>query len=191
MSIGDAALLIGPPGAPPQADRREVRLDIGERIGKWAAQLDAALIALAPPAIVVAAELAAIAFAHWAQLSPLSYSRQIAGAVLLDPAEPGDWLRLGLASTPATPLPFPSLLVVSGLAPAAHMLDLARRWRSRFVRRDAIHNDIAGDATEASLVAALRAYLAPRTPSAPTLRRSIAELGSPLASLLSKSPSIR
>ncbi|MCW6533638.1 alpha/beta hydrolase [Sphingomonas lycopersici] len=191
MSTGDAALLIVTAGDLPQADRHELRLDVGERTGKWAAQLDAALIDLAQPVIVVAAELAAIAFAHWAQLSPLRYSRQIAGAVLLDPAAPREWPRLGLASTPATPLPFPSLLVASGMGTAAHILALAARWRSRFATRDAIQNDIAGDSVEASLRAALRAFLAPHAPSAPTLRRSIAELTPPLASLLFKSPPIR
>ena len=182
--FGDAALLIVTAADEPPVDRHAVRLDIGERTGRWAAQLDAALIDLAGPAIIVAAELAAIAFAHWAQLSPLRYSRQIAGAVLLDPAGPGEWARLGLASTPATPLPFPSLLVASGIGTAAHIGELATRWHSRFVTSDAARNSRAGDAIEAPLLAALRAYLAPRIPTAPTLRRSIAELTSPLAAIL-------
>lgn len=160
MTISHAASLTLVAGDLPHADRRAVALNFGAggKIGRWTAQLDTALIDLAEPVIVVAKELAAVAFGHWALLSPHSYSRQIAGAVLLNPSEPREWAQAGLTSTPATPLPFPSLLVGS----AVHELELAARWRSRFVTYDMAQVQTAGDAIEVSLLAALRFYLAPR-----------------------------
>jgi predicted alpha/beta hydrolase family esterase len=164
MTISRAASLTLIAGDLPHADRHSVPLnfDSGGKIGRWAAQIDTALIGLNEPVIVVAEELAAVAFAHWALLSPHSYSRQIAGAVFLSPSEPREWAQAGLTSTPATPLPFPSLLVGSGTPTTAHELDLAARWRSRFVTHDITQAQAAGDAIEASLLAALRFYLAPR-----------------------------
>ena len=184
MSISHAVSLIVVAGDVPHADLHEIplRLGAGEKIGKWAAQLDTALIGLPDPSIVIAEGIAAIAFAHWAQLSPPVYWRHIAGAVLLDPAERREWAQVGLASSPATPLPFPSLLVNSESSAAADQLDLAGRWHSRFLTRDGALNATAdrgsGDTIEASLLAALHFCLAPRRWSSRTLMPRITELTS-------------
>lgn len=164
MSISRAVSFFVIAGELPHADLHEIplRLGAGEKIGKWAAQLDTALIGLADPSIVVAEGLAAIAFAHWAQLSPPCYWRHIVGAVLIDPAEPGDWAHAGLTTTPSTPLPFPSLLVGSETSTAPYQLTLADRWRSHFVTRGGALNQEAADTAEASLLAALRFCLEQR-----------------------------
>jgi len=129
--------------APPDRALRVIALDLGPRHapGFWALQLDQAIRDLARPSIVVARGVAALAFAHWALLSPRVYLAGIAGAILVSPREapkPLQALAATLAIGPIVPLSFPSIVVTdmrSGSLPDT--LTLATRWGSQLIDRGA------------------------------------------------------
>jgi len=104
--------------------------------GRWALQLDAAFARRSEPAVIVAEGVACLAVAWWAQLSPRSYLQNIGGALLLSPLN----IRFGQAAiaasarlSPATRLPFPSVVASDASAFVEQVLALADSWGSRFV----------------------------------------------------------
>ena len=108
--------------------------------GRWALQLDAAFARRSEPAVIVAEGVACLAVAWWAQLSPRSYLQNISGALFLSPLN----LRFGQAAiaasarlSPATRLPFPSVVTSDASSFVDQTLALADGWGSRFVATSA------------------------------------------------------
>ena len=104
--------------------------------GRWALQLDAAFARRGEPAVIVAEGVACLAVAWWAQLSPRSYLQNIGGALFLSPLN----IRFGQAAiaasarlSPATRLPFPSVVASDASSYVDQVLALADSWGSRFV----------------------------------------------------------
>jgi hypothetical protein len=104
--------------------------------GRWALQLDSAFARRNEPVVIVAEGVACLAVAWWAQLSPRSYLRNISGALFLSPLN----IRFGQAAiaasarlSPATRLPFPSLVTGDPSSYVEQVLALADSWGSRFV----------------------------------------------------------
>lgn len=129
--------------SPPDRPLRAIALDLGPRHapGFWALQLDQAIRDLAGPGVIVARGVAALAFAHWALLSPRIYLSGIAGAILVSPREapePLEHLAATLAIGPVVPLPFPSIVVTDMRAAGLpDTLALATRWGSQLIDRGA------------------------------------------------------
>ena len=105
----------------------------------WVNQMNLAIRAAHGPVVLVAHSLGCIAVAWWAQLERSAGCGRVTGALLVAPPDtdffPLDDRLLAFAPTPATPLPFPSILVASRNDPwlgfhAARRL--ARVWGSRF-----------------------------------------------------------
>ena len=117
---------------PAEGDDHVVLHD-GDRRSLWAAQLDAAVMRADRTVVLVAEGLGCHAASWWARLSPASYVSRIAGALLFDPPEDGAGERQPFAS-PATALPFPSL-VLSG-TDAAATIPAIEGWGSRLLRGD-------------------------------------------------------
>ena len=122
---------------PLAATVQRVELDLSRfHSGRWALQLDALMANRTEPAVILAQGVACLAFAWWAQLSPRSYLRTIRGAVLLSPLSYGfgqSAIARNVRLSPATKLPFPSI-VASDPSPAIEqILALADSWGSRFV----------------------------------------------------------
>lgn len=121
-----------------------VRADLGrwnmpERDG-WVVQLDEAIRRAEAPVILAAHSLGCLAVAWWAQLLPQPYGWPVAGALLVAPADvdrpdaPAELRRF--APAPATPLPFPAIVVASADDPwvsTARAHSLAAGWGARFV----------------------------------------------------------
>lgn len=115
-------------------DRIELDLDKFQS-GRWALQLDRAVLGRNGPVVILAQGVAALAVAWWAQLSPRTYTEKIAGAVFLSPLHVG----FGQAAVarevrgPATRLPFPSIVASDSSPGVEQVLILADAWGSRFV----------------------------------------------------------
>ena len=100
----------------------------------WAMQIDHAVRGRASPILVVAHGECCLALAHWAQLSPASYTAMIAGAVFHLPSAALASRPPGLpASSPRVRLPFPSVLVSDTGRQIDGILAQADIWGSRFV----------------------------------------------------------
>ncbi|WP_260600003.1 alpha/beta hydrolase [Sphingomonas endolithica] len=120
----------------------------------WAMQIDDAVRGATGPIVVVAHGACCLAFAHWAQLSPASYTAPIAGAVLHLPsaiiASPPPGVP---ASSPRMRLPFPSLLVSDASPQVDAVLAQADVWGSRFIdaaAHDSVYrSDLRGNASYA------------------------------------------
>ena len=104
--------------------------------GRWALQLDSTFARRSEPAVIVAEGVACLAVAWWAQLSPRSYLQNISGALFLSPLT----VRFGQAAiaasarlSPATRLPFPSIVTSDASPSVEQILALADSWGSRFV----------------------------------------------------------
>lgn len=138
-----APILVVPPedGAPPgpwstfarrrTPGARRVAPPAGDLdLNRWAAGVAVAIDGCAAPPLVVAHGFGALATLRAAFL----FERRPAGALLVAPADPD---RHGaLARLPATPLPYPSLLVASRDDPSLKLTKagaLATRWGARFV----------------------------------------------------------
>lgn len=111
----------------------------------WVARLEETIRRAEAPVILAAHSLGCIAVAWWAQLLPQPHGWPVAGALLVAPPDveragaPG--VVNSFAPTPATPLPFASIVVASSNDPwigldRAH--SLAAGWGSRFVAAGAI-----------------------------------------------------
>ncbi|MET4143094.1 alpha/beta hydrolase [Pedobacter sp. UYP1] len=107
-------------------------------LDKWLAQLNATLLKLNGPVILVAHSLAVSLVAHWA----VRYSNpNIKGALFVAPADVDspahtpDVLR-GFAPLPITKLPFPSIVIASENDPYVDLqraIYFAEQWGSDFV----------------------------------------------------------
>ncbi len=103
----------------------------------WVAQLDSQIRAANTPAILIAHSLGCVNVAHWASRASDASLALVRGALLVAPADverPGcpEPLR-GFAPLPATPLPFPSILIGSDndrAASASRAIELGQRWGS-------------------------------------------------------------
>ena len=136
---------VPPPGAGPDRNR-------------WAASVATSLEAFREAPLVLAHGFGVLATLRATSL----FERCVAGAVLVAPADPDDYGVL--ARLPATPLPYPTLLVASRDDPGIKLTKagaLATRWGSQFVvaRSGA---DRAAD--EARLLRAFGASLGSRAP---------------------------
>lgn len=106
----------------------------------WITKLDQAIRGAQAPVVLVAHSLGCLAVAWWAEFAGQPYGRPVVGALLVAPADVDrtdahEALR-GFAPAPATPLPFPSILVASSDDPwidieQAH--GLAVNWGSVFI----------------------------------------------------------
>jgi predicted alpha/beta hydrolase family esterase len=106
------------------------------RCADWVANLDAAVVAAGPEAILVAHSAACALVAHWAA----AHDRPVRGALLVAPSDveapsyPAG--PTGFAPMPLSPLPFATTVVASTDDPYVS-LDRARlfaaRWGSQFV----------------------------------------------------------
>lgn len=106
----------------------------------WVTKLDQAISAAQAPVILAAHSLGCLAVAWWAELTRQPYGWPVAGALLVAPPDVDrpdacDALK-SFVPAPATPLPFPSILVASRDDPwieidRAH--SLAAAWGSHFV----------------------------------------------------------
>ena len=125
---GDTPIAAGP---------QRVELDLSRfHSGRWALQLDAVMANRVEPAVVLAQGVACLAVAWWAQLSPRSYIRNIRGAVLLSPLSYGfgqSAIARNVRLSPATKLPFPSIVACDPSPAIEQVLALADSWGSRFV----------------------------------------------------------
>lgn len=83
----------------------------------WVTKLDRAIRTARAPVVLVGHSLGCLAIAWWATLSPQPYGWPVAGALLVAPADvdryDGPPELSGFAPAPATPLPFPSIVVAS------------------------------------------------------------------------------
>jgi predicted alpha/beta hydrolase family esterase len=106
---------------------------LAARIDRFMADADRAVVMVANGAGCLAA-------AWWARLSPTDYVARVAGAILIDPRQPDAAgaapIRDAFAS-PATRLPFPSILVDGGEGRRALSSMLAREWGSETVQGSA------------------------------------------------------
>ena len=113
-----------------------VELDLSKfHNGRWALQLDAAMVHRPAPVTILAQGVACLAVAWWAQLSPRSYMENIRGAVFLSPLTVG-FGQAAIARDvrgPATRLPFPSIVACDPSPAIEQVLALADAWGSRFV----------------------------------------------------------
>jgi hypothetical protein len=133
--------------APPVGDGRlrmlAIDLHSGFHRGLWALQLDKAVTESRERVVFAAHGVACLAVAWWAQLSPRSYLRNVAGAVFHAPLA----LTMGQAAiarslwpSPATRLPFPSIVAGDASPLVEQVLALADNWGSRFIAADAPDN---------------------------------------------------
>jgi len=135
---------------------RSLALDLrtGFHRGLWALQLDKAVGEGRERVVFAAHGIACLAVAWWAQLSPRSYLRNVAGAVFHAPMA----MTMGQAAiarslwpSPATRLPFPTVVANEGSPLVDRVLALADNWGSRFVDMDAIahptRSDLRGERT--------------------------------------------
>jgi predicted alpha/beta hydrolase family esterase len=106
----------------------------------WVTKLDQAIRSAQAPVVLAAHSLGCLAVAWWAELSPQPFGWPVAGALLVAPADvdrPN--VRPELADfrpAPATPLPFPSIVVASSDDPwiaTDKARSLAKGWGSVFV----------------------------------------------------------
>ncbi len=103
--------------------------------GRWALQLDTAMVHRRTPVVILAQGVACLAVAWWAQLSPRSYMENIRGGVFLSPLNVG-FGQAAIARDvrgPATRLPFPSIVACDPSPAIEQVLALADAWGSRFV----------------------------------------------------------
>lgn len=116
---------------------QRVELDLSRfHNGRWALQLDGVMANRAEPAVILAQGVACLAVAWWAQLSPRSYLQNIRGAVLLSPLSYGfgqSAIARNVRLSPATKLPFPSIVACDPSPAVEQVLALADSWGSRFV----------------------------------------------------------
>jgi len=116
---------------------RTVELDLTKfHSGRWAQQLDTAMTRSREPVVLLAQGVACLAVAWWAQLSPRSYLEHVCGAVFLSPLSIG-FGQAAIAAkarmSPATKLPFPSVVASDPSPMIEQVLALADNWGSRFV----------------------------------------------------------
>jgi predicted alpha/beta hydrolase family esterase len=98
-----------------------MRVDLGmwdtPHRNAWVTKLDQAVRTAQAPVVLVGHSLGCLAIAWWATLSPQPYGWPVAGALLVAPADvdrqDGPPELGGFAPAPATPLPFPSIVVAS------------------------------------------------------------------------------
>lgn len=155
---------------------RTVTIDLssGFHRGLWALQLDKAVGEGRERVVLAAHGVACLAVAWWAQLSPRSYLKNVMGAVFHAPLS----LTMGHAAvarslwpSPATRLPFPSVVADSGSPLVERALELADNWGSRFIAADApdcpVRSDVRSIASgiEEHLVALLGLFRGEGTPS--------------------------
>lgn len=119
-----------------------VELDLTKfHSGRWAQQLDTAMTRSREPIVLLAQGVACLAVAWWAQLSPRSYLEHIRGAVFLSPLSIG-FGQAAIAAkarvSPATKLPFPSVVASDPSPMIEQVLALADHWGSRFVDAGAV-----------------------------------------------------
>ena len=133
VARGDPALSLPVP---------KVELDLTKfHSGRWAQQLDTAMTRSREPIVLLAQGVACLAVAWWAQLSPRSYLAHIRGAVFLSPLSIG-FGQAAIAAkarvSPATKLPFPSVVASDPSPMIGQVLALADNWGSRFVDTAAV-----------------------------------------------------
>jgi predicted alpha/beta hydrolase family esterase len=121
---------------------QKVELDLSKfHSGRWAQQLDTATTRSREPIVLLAQGVACLAVAWWAQLSPRSYLQHIRGAVFLSPLSIG-FGQAAIAAkarmSPATKLPFPSVVASDPSPMIEQVLALADNWGSRFVDTGAV-----------------------------------------------------
>ncbi|HWK36981.1 alpha/beta hydrolase [Sphingomonas sp.] len=123
------------------AEVQRLALDLSKaHRGLWALQLDEVIKDRRQPVVLVAQGVSCLAVAWWAQLSPRSYLRAVAGALFLSPLSftiGQAAIARGLRPSPGTRLPFPSITVDGASAIIRQVLDLADGWGSRFVEASA------------------------------------------------------
>jgi len=121
---------------------RSVAIDLrtGFHRGLWALQLDKAVTESRERVVFAAHGVACLAVAWWAQLSPRSYLKNVAGAVFHAPLS----LTMGQSAiarslwpSPATRLPFPSVVADDTSPLVERVLALADNWGSRFIAANA------------------------------------------------------
>lgn len=95
----------------------------------WASRLDAAVLRAERPALLVAEGIGCFAASCWARLSPSHYVSRVAGAVLFDPRRAED----GRFASPASDLPFPTVVVGADRARDDLSAALGDRWGSHYV----------------------------------------------------------
>lgn len=123
---------------------RRVELDLSKfHSGRWAQQLDTAMTRSREPVVLLAQGVACLAVAWWAQLSPRSYLEHVSGAVFLSPLSIG-FGQAAIAAkarvSPATKLPFPSVVASDPSPMIEQVLALADNWGSRFVDTSDVHS---------------------------------------------------
>jgi predicted alpha/beta hydrolase family esterase len=138
-----------------------LHLEAGRHGSIWAVQIDSAVRNSSQSIIVVAQGEACLALAHWAQLSPSSYTAAIAGALFhLPSAVVATAAAESPRSSPKVRLPFASILL-SDTGQIEPVLELADIWGSRFIdasaQDSAYRSDLRGgqSAGERSLLALL------------------------------------
>jgi predicted alpha/beta hydrolase family esterase len=106
----------------------------------WVTKLDQAIRQAQAPVVLAAHSLGCLAVAWWATLAGQTFGTPVAGALLVAPADvdrdsaPAE--LHAFRPTPATLLPFPSVVVASSDDPwmsIERSADLARGWGSLFV----------------------------------------------------------
>ncbi|NLS25675.1 hypothetical protein S2M10_06440 [Sphingomonas sp. S2M10] len=106
----------------------------------WVTKLDQAIRSAQAPVVLAAHSVGCLAVAWWATLAGQTFGTPVAGALLVAPADvdrdsaPAE--LHAFRPTPASPLPFPSVLVASSDDPWINIEraeDLARGWGSLFV----------------------------------------------------------
>jgi len=110
------------------------------RCGDWVACLDAALLGVRHPVVLVAHSSACALVAHWAVSTPPAHHARVRGALLVAPSDPlGPNYPEGpegFAPVPLVPLPFPSIVVASDDDPYVTLAQaevFARAWGSELV----------------------------------------------------------
>lgn len=110
-----------------------LHLEAGRHGSIWAVQIDSAVRNSVGSIIVVAEGDACLALAHWAQLSPASYTVAIAGALFhLPSAVVAAAAAESPRSSPKVRLPFATILL-SDTGQIEPVLELADVWGSRFI----------------------------------------------------------
>jgi uncharacterized protein len=110
----------------------------GRRPGRWAVELDNAVLRAERPVLLVASGASCVATAWWARLSPSHYVSRIAGALLFDPLNHALSSEIeGQFRSPRITLPFPSIILngrgKSGV-PDLQTQALANDWGSNVAR---------------------------------------------------------
>ena len=138
VTIFDAASPAPPAWAPILGQRggaaQAVPLNVMSRADRkvWAARLDDAVRSADRAVLLVAEGLGCAASAWWARLTPSQDVARVAGALLFAPEPDGERARGALFASPATSLPFPSLVIRSSVE--SQELDATvHRWGSRAV----------------------------------------------------------